>query len=399
MGILNWKIVVIGALGILAIFLFWSGKVEIPNDPVRISRQEILSGSTFSVMAIKSGLATSTAGEIFSAAKLAYDLSRITAGKDLVFEYDSKSDNLKKMTYDINNQEQLIVSRVATGTGEVWVAEKIEIQYDTEVVSAKGVIEESLYKTATSDGLDQRVALALAEMFAWQIDFAGEIQKGDSFKVIYEKKYRNGEYDHPGNILAAEFVNAGQKYQGFYFDGNETADGYYDEKGDSLQRVFLKAPLQFKYISSGFTLKRVHPINGGYSPHRAIDYAAPSGTPVVAVGDGTIIQAGWNSEFGGQYGISVKIRHNSTYTTVYGHLSGVAKGIRAGTKVRQGQVIAYVGSTGMSTGPHLHYEMYKFGSFINPANEIFPAVKPVSGPDMSTFDIAKSEYQNKLNSI
>lgn len=399
MRALSRKTVIIGTLGILAGFLFWSGKADVQKNSVRISRQEILSGSTFSVMAIRSGLATSTAGEILSAAEPVYDLSRITAGKDLIFEYDSKSDNLKKMTYDINNQEQLIVSRVATGTGESWVAEKTEIQYVTEVVSAKGVIEESLYKTATSDGLDQRVALALAEMFAWQIDFAGEIQKGDSFKVIYEKKYRDGEYDHPGNILAAEFINAGQKYQGFNFKGDETAEGYYDEKGDSLQRVFLKAPLQFKYISSGFTFKRAHPVNGGYSPHRAIDYAAPLGTPVVAVGDGTITQAGWNSEFGGQYGISVKIRHNSTYTTVYGHLSGVARGIRAGTKVKQGQVIAYVGSTGMSTGPHLHYEMYKFGAFINPANEVFPAVKPVSEPDMSAFDAVRSEYQNKLNNI
>lgn len=399
MSLLIGKTAIIGTLGILSVFLFFGGNGEAQNNPSRIFKQEILPGSTFSALAIKSGLATSTAGEILAAAEDAYDLSRISAGRDIIFEYDKKSDELRRMTYDINNEEQLTVSRIATGTGDAWVAEKKEIPYVTEIVSGKGVIEESLYKTITFDGLDQRLALALAEMFAWQIDFAGEIQRGDSFKVIYEKKYRNGKYDHPGNILAAEFINAGEKYQGFYFNGDETAGGYYDEKGDSLQRVFLKAPLQFKYISSGFTYKREHPILGGYAPHRAIDYVAPLGTPVVAVGDGTVIQLGRNPEFGGQYGISVKIRHNGTYTTVYGHLSAVAKGIKAGTKVRQGQIIAYVGSTGMSTGPHLHYEMHKFGAFINPVNEKFPAVKPVSESDRSAFENIRSEYQVKLNNI
>jgi murein DD-endopeptidase MepM/ murein hydrolase activator NlpD len=261
--------------------------------------------------------------------------------------------------------------------------------------------------------LDQRLALALAEMFAWQIDFATQIQKGDSFKVIYEKKYRGDSYDHPGKILAAEFINSGERFQGFYFNpvrdregsqrasvsngvkGDKTKEGYYDEAGNSLQKVFLKAPLQYKYVSSGFTYSRFNPILQAYTKHRGIDYAAVFGTPAVTVGDGTVVQAGWN----GEYGISVKVRHNETYTTVYGHFSSLAKGIRIGAKVRQGQIIGYVGSTGLSTGPHLHYEMHKFGTFINPFKEKIPPGEPIKDGDLPAFQVVLDKYKKGLDKI
>ncbi len=395
MGLLTGKTALIGALGVLSAFLFFAGKEFILANQVRVMRREIPTGATFTALAINSGLATSTAGEILKAAASVYDLAMISAGRDLVFEYDTATDGLQKMVYDINSEEQLIVSLIADETDSKWVAERKEIPYSVEIASEKGIIEESLYKTVVSQGLDQSLALALAEMFAWQIDFAGEIQKGDSFKVIYEKKYRDGKYDHIGKILAAEFNNAGEKFQGFYFSGAQTKEGYYDENENSLQKVFLKAPLQYKYISSGFTYRRVNPVSGTATPHRGIDYAASAGTPAVSVGDGTVVQAGWN----GQYGISVKVRHNDTYTTVYGHFSSLAKGIRVGVKVRQGEIVGYVGSTGLSTGPHLHYEMHKFGAFINPFTEKVPSIEPVNQADEPDFEKIKSEYLEKINEI
>jgi len=360
------------------------------NDVVL--KKPIIAGATFGVIMSEAGIATSTAIEILEKAKKVYNLAQINAGKDLIFIYDKDSGNLKELDYEIDKAEKLTVKNISTTTREEWKAEKILIEYVVEVSAAKGIIEDSLYETIVSNGLDERLALALAEMFAWQIDFAGEIQKGDSFKVIYEKKYRDGQYSHQGKISAAEFINNREKFQGFYFSGAETKEGYYDENGNSLQKVFLKAPLQYKYISSGYTYKRFNPVSNKYTPHRGIDYAAPSGTSAVSVGDGAVVQAGWN----GEYGISVKVRHNETYTTVYGHFSSLAKGIRVGAKVAQGQVIGYVGSTGMSTGPHLHYEMHKFGSFINPFTEKIPAGEPIRDADKAAFEKVKGSYQPQL---
>mgnify|MGYP001591226731 CR=1 FL=1 len=379
---------------LIAVAGFWGWKKFILDPELAWGYQVIPSGTTFSTFMSKVGIATSSAFLIYEGARPVYDFSEIIANRVMAFGYD-KAGILQEIRYDINGDEQLIINR-ATTTAEFWSASRIKIEYETRIAEERGIIEESLYKTVISRGIDQRLALALAEMFAWQIDFAGEIQKGDSFRVIYEQKYRDGEYDHVGKILAAEFINAGENFKGFHFSGNETREGYYDENGNSLQKVFLKAPLQYRYISSGFTYRRINPVTGNsVSPHRGIDYAAAHGTPAVTVGDGTVIQAGWN----GPYGLSVKVRHNDTYTTVYGHFSSLAKGIRVGAKVRQGQIVGYVGSTGLSTGPHLHYEMHKFGAFINPFTEKVPSIEPVSEADIQDFQKIMSELSAELEKI
>ena len=394
MALLGRALIVAGVLVSTAIF--WGGNafdalISVGNNDI-ILREQIPEGSTFSVMAGKAGIATSTAIEILEKTKKVYNLAQINAGKELVFIFDKDNGNLKEFDYEIDRDEKLVVQNISTTTLAQWEAKKEPIEYIIEIAKDRGVIENSLYQTITSSGLDERLALSLAEMFAWQIDFAGEIQKRDSFKVIYEKKYRDGKYDHPGKILAAEFIAGGEKISGYYFLGQETKEGYYDEKGNSLQKVFLKAPLQYRYISSGYTYRRFNPVSSEYAPHRGIDYAAPSGTPAVSVGDGTVIQSGWN----GQYGISVKVRHNETYTTVYGHFSSIAKGIKVGAKVKQNQIIGYVGSTGQSTGPHLHYEMLRFGSMVNPFLEKIPAGEPVKEVDKSAFEGIKNTYQSQL---
>jgi murein DD-endopeptidase MepM/ murein hydrolase activator NlpD len=387
------------ALAVSGLVFAWTGlKFSEPDisEPDIIVKKEILTGSTFSVLASQAGLATTTANEILASAKSVYDLSQIKAGKELAFVFNKTSGELKELIYEIDHDELLSVKNVSTSTTvSVWQATKAPIEYKIEIASAKGVIESSLYETIVEQGLDERLALMLAETFAWQIDFAGEIQKGDSFKVIYEKKFRNGNYSHPGKILAAEFINAGRLVRGFYWEGGESPAGYYDENGESLQKIFLKSPLQYKYISSGFSYARLNPITKKVSPHRGIDYAANYGTPAVAVGDGTVIQAGWN----GYYGISVTIRHNDTYRTVYGHFQSLARGIKVGAKVKQGQVVGYVGSTGLATGPHLHYEMHKFNSYVNPFTVEIPAGEPLKEADRSKFAELVKEYNGKLARI
>ena len=217
------------------------------------------------------------------------------------------------------------------------------------------------------------------------------IRKGDSFKFIYEERYLNGEYIMPGNILAAKFLNNGKEYQAYYFEDEEKNYGYFNEVGESMQKIFLKAPVSYKYISSGFTTgsRYVQAFNVS-TKHRAIDYAAPYGTPIKAVGDGTIIRASW---YGG-YGNFISLRHNSTYTTNYGHLSKYA--VKYNQKVEQGDIIGYVGSTGFSTGPHVHYEMVKNGTKINPQAEDFPNTDSIKEKDKNTFTEIVNKYQKQL---
>lgn len=364
------------------------GQKSLPLDT--IVKKEIPAGATFSALLRTSGIATNTTEALLAAALPVYDVATIKAGKTLDLVFDAVTQHFKGVHYDINTEEQLLIT--SGTTTDSWIAEKIPIEYTVERATVAGVIEQSLYRTMVDQQIDERLAIELAEVFAWQIDFAGEIQKGDTFKVIYEKRYRNGEYAMPGKIITAAFENNGATYQGFYFEGETTEAGYYDENGKSLQKVFLKSPLQYKYISSGYTTRRFNPILNKYTPHRGIDYAANTGTPAVSVGDGTVVQAGWN----GDYGISVTVRHNETYSTVYGHFSSLARGIKKGAKVTQGQMVGYVGSTGLSTGPHLHYEMHKFGSFINPFTEKIPEGRAVAAADRSQFESVKNAWLPEL---
>lgn len=353
-----------------------------------IVKKEILTGSTFSVIASQAGVATDTVSAILENSKKVYDLALIRAGKEIAFVFDKDSNDLKELDYDINSEEKLIVQNISTST-EDWKAEKKPIEYTVEISTAEGVIESSLYEAMIGQNLDDRLAIALAEAFAWQIDFVGDIQKGDSFKVVYEKRSLDGNYVMPGKILAAKFSNAGQEYLGYYFKDSDGKEGYYDENGKSLQKVFLKSPLQYKYISSGFSYSRLNPVTESYyHAHRALDLAANYGTPVVAIGDGTVTQAGWN----GPYGICATIRYNDMYTSVYGHFQSLAKGIKRGASVKQGQVVGYVGSTGESTGPHLHYEIHKFGTYVNPFKIEVPDGKPIKDSDKSLFEEAKNKY-------
>ena len=374
---------------ILLGFIFLRPKAITPARPEEVTmRREVPAGVTFAALMAQMGVATDTSMAIFEAAKPAYDLSKIVSGREMALVYATTEGwPLKRLAYYINADERLVAERDPEPV-EGWRARVEPTPYEIKERTAGGAIATSLYEAIVAASIDERLALAVAEMFAWQIDFAADIRADDTFQVIYEERYLDGRYAMPGKILAAEFINDGVGFRGYYFEESHTKAGHYDENGTSLQKMFLKSPLQYKYISSGYSYGRVNPITKEISPHRGIDYAAPAGTPAVSVGDGTIVQAGWN----GGYGISVKVRHNETYQTLYGHFSRLAKGIARGARVTQGQVIGYAGETGEATGPHLHYEMYKFGERVNPFKVEIPDGGAVAEADTKAFQEAIARF-------
>ncbi len=327
--------------------------------------------------------------EIAKLSKPVFDVRKIKSGNTYraYFAEDSVK-NLKYFIYDkdkINYVTYDLDDSVTVSEGK----KKVTIKID----KASGIINSSLYETLHDEGLSPLLAVELADVFAWQIDFY-IVQRGDKFKVIYEKKYIGDRFIGTGEILAAEFEHMGNKFLAFRFEQNGKTE-YFDAEGKSLQKQFLKAPLKYRRISSRFSRRRFHPILRIYRPHLGIDYAAAIGTPVQAVGDGIVVEA----RYKGQAGRFVKIRHNSVYTSGYLHLSRYGKGIKRGAKVKQGQVVGYVGSSGLSTGPHLDFRFWKNGRLVNYMTQKFPSSQSVKKENMSAFLKVRDEYIKKLNEI
>jgi murein DD-endopeptidase MepM/ murein hydrolase activator NlpD len=266
------------------------------------------------------------------------------------------------------------------------------IPTDTVTNSISGSIESSLWNAMIASGAAPELAGTLSDVYSWTIDFFG-IQPKDSFAVYYEEIYADSVRVGTGNILAANFITGNKNHFAFYYTYREDRGEYFDENGQSLRRAFLKAPLKYNRISSHFSNARRHPVTKVVRPHHGVDYAAPSGTPVHSVGDGTVIGKGWDSKGGGNF---VRIKHNATYTTLYMHLKGFADGIYQGARVSQGQTIGYVGSTGVSTGPHLDYRVYKNGTAINPLSMDLPAVDPIAEEDMPAYLSSVKHYMKQV---
>jgi murein DD-endopeptidase MepM/ murein hydrolase activator NlpD len=237
----------------------------------------------------------------------------------------------------------------------------------------EGMLETSLWESFLDQEEDPQIALKLADVFAWEIDFVTDPRVGDSYLIIFEELYCERRKVEIGNVLGAIYVNQGEEHIAFGFTGEDGKVDYYDNDGNSVRRVFLKSPLNYRRISSYFSHRRFHPILKVYRPHYGVDYAAPTGTPIVSIGDGRIVSAGWN----GGLGRYVEIRHNHVYTSCYGHLSRYGKGITTGARVRQGQVVGYVGATGLATGPHLDFRVKRYGSYVNPLTIEYPRGEPV----------------------
>lgn len=285
---------------------------------------------------------------------------------------------------------------VNKSTDNILTSEKLELKTTSKTYEVSGFIENSLWDSMSSLEIKPAVIMGFADVFAWQIDFVTGCRQGDKFKLVYEiKTLEKKGTTLSSTILAAQYFTDNNSYTAIRFEDSKGYDGYYDPDGKSVQSAFLKAPLQFKRISSYFTKKRFHPILKRYRAHEGIDYAAPIGTPVSSIGDGVVKK----SQYSGGYGNLVIIKHINGYETYYGHLSKYGRGIKKGVRVKQGQVIGYVGSTGLSTGPHLDFRIKKNGTFINFLNMKMPSAKVLKGKDKEDFDIIKEPLLEKLNNL
>ncbi len=312
-----------------------------------------------------------------------FDVRKIKVGNKYVFLKTRDSiPTAKYWIYEIDRINYAVFQ--LTDSLSAWKGEKEVI---TKVEHVGVEIKSSLWNAMAEAGCDYSLILELSDIYAWTIDFFG-IQPGDSCKVIFEEKYIAGD-TVPfgiGNVLASYFKNKGEGKYAFSYVQNGRKE-YFDENGDNLRKAFLKAPLNYRRISSTFSEARLHPVHKIVRPHHGVDYAAPSGTPVQTIGDGTVIDKGWDKKGGGNY---LKIKHNSTYTTTYMHLKGFAKGISKGCKVKQGQTIGYVGMTGTATGPHLDFRLQKNGTYIDPLKFKSPSAEPVKNENLEQYkkDIA-----------
>lgn len=306
-----------------------------------------------------------------------YNLSGIVPGNALsVWVTEEEPIRLARLTYEI---DYLNLLEVVPENG-AFKASKQTFDLDVRHERADGVITSSLYESATQAGLPAEVVMGLSDIFAWDINFFTDIREGDRYTVVYERYYVKDTFRGYGRVTAARFLNQGKPHTAVYFEDGNGVSGYYDEDGKPIRKLFLKAPLNYRRISSGFSRSRIHPIYHVARPHLGVDYAAPTGTPVVALGNGTVTFKGTS----GGFGKSIQITHAAGYVTYYGHLSGYAKKIAKGTRVSQGEVIGYVGSTGVSTGPHLDFRVRHNGKFVNPL-----ALKPVNGSPLKGNSMAR----------
>ena len=258
-----------------------------------------------------------------------------------------------------------------------WEARRAETRPDVRVAAVGGELKRSLFEAVEALGESPQLVIELAEIFSSDFDFTADSRSGDRFRLLVEKRYAGEQFVDYGQVLVAQYLSDGRILTGVGFEPAGGRTAYYDLEGRSLRKTFLKSPLAFSRITSGFTYARPHPILGGVRPHLAVDYAAPVGTPVQAVASGTVLLAGWN----GGNGIQVHLRHHAGYETLYNHLSRLGPGVRRGARVDQRQVIGYVGSTGLSTGPHLDYRVKKNGRFVNPLSEKFVPGQPLEGAE------------------
>lgn len=350
------------------------------DDRIKIINGTVHSGDTVSSL-LGGAISPVEINELAAKSRDVFPLNRICAG--MPYRLTLEEGSFMSFRCDIDDTDQLVVSRTKKG----FAVSREAIPYEVEVVSVRGTIESSLFEAVVKIGESEGIAMQLADIFAWDIDFFQDIQPGDSFEAVIEKRTREGKPAGNGRLLAARFTVGDQVSQAFYFKDGTQSPAYYDENGSSLKKAFLKAPLSFSRISSGFTMRRRHPITKRIKAHPAIDYAAPKGTPIHTIGDGTVVFAAYKR----YNGKCVKVRHPNGWVTLYNHMSRFAKGMRPGKRVGQGQVIGYVGSTGLSTGPHLDFRMYKNGSPVNPLRVKSPPARPVSRAHMAAFRMMVAE--------
>ena len=352
----------------------------IPVDSMVVISGKVKRNETFARLLRKNNVTENTITSMTKMADTIFDLRTIRAGNPYVFICSSDTTPL----HFVYEQDQINYILFSFADSMKISAEKKEVIKVRKIAS--GIIESNLWNAMIDFGINPIMSIELSEIYAWSIDFFG-LQKGDHFSVIYDELYVDTIPVEIGKIYSAIFNHQNKDFYAIQFT-QENRPGYYDENGESLQRTFLKAPLRFSRISSRFSNSRLHPVLKIRRPHHGIDYAAPAGTPVYSVGDGVIIAVKYTK----QGGKTLKIKHNSVYTTGYLHLSNYAKGIKTGSHVKQGQLIGYVGNTGLATGPHLDFRFWKNGQAIDPLKVESPAVEPIK-------KINREEYEKIKNAM
>ena len=338
--------------------------------------EKVSSGDSLALIFSRLGLSAKLLHQITHSSKEAEELTSIKPGESVRVKLGDDS-QLQELIYQPNAIETMHI----TPDGDSFKVENQVKQVEKRLGYVSDSIVSSFYLSAQKAGLSDALIMDLATIFGWDIDFALEIRKGDRFTVVYEEEFLNGNRFGNGKIIAAEFVNRGKAYRAIRYEKDDGEYDYYSPDGKSMRKAFLRAPVDFRRISSHFAKQRWHPVLGKKRPHRGVDYAAAIGTPIKAAGDGKVIFRGIK----GGYGRAIIIKHGSQYSTLYGHMSKFNGSVHNGSKVKQGQIIGYVGQSGLATGPHLHYEFRINGVHKNPETVKLPASKPLESRYMSDF--------------
>jgi murein DD-endopeptidase MepM/ murein hydrolase activator NlpD len=361
----------------------------IPSDSFELTPGKIKRNSLLSALLLKHGVSMQEIEDVTRNSKDVFDVRKIRTGNSYILFCNR--DSAAKLSYFVYEHDPTTCYVFSFNDSLNITAYRKTIK--SEIKYASGTIETSLWDAMINGGLHPTLAVSLSEVFAWTVDFFG-LQKGDNFKIIYEELSIDGIALGTARIYGAQFNRSGTSITAIPFIQGET-ESFFDADGNSLRKAFLKAPLQFSRISSHFSASRMHPILRIRRPHFGVDYAAPLGTPVHAIGDGRIISA----TNGGGEGRMVKIQHNSVYATAYMHLSRFGEGVSAGRIVKQGDIIGYVGSSGLSTGPHLDFRFYKNGSPVDPLRVEAPPVEPISNENKVKFDEVKTVILSLLGTF
>lgn len=335
----------------------------------------VKSGDSLSRIFNRHGLSAQELYRVTSDKTSATYLKKIFPGDTIKLRIDE--DRLTELVYAYEINQSLHIVR----KDDAFHAELIEIPLETRITHASATINDSLFLSAQAAGISDATTMELAGIFGWDVDFALDIRQGDSFSALYEEIYLNGEKIRDGKIIAAEFINQGESYKAVRYTSPDNRTDYYTPDGKSMRKAFLRTPVSFSRISSRFDLRRKHPVLNRIRAHKGVDYAAATGTPIKATGDGKIVHRGVK----GGYGHTVIIQHGNTYSTLYAHMSSYKRGLKVGSRVKQGQVVGFVGSSGLATGPHLHYELRVNGVHRNPLTVKLPSAEPLPKKFMADF--------------
>jgi murein DD-endopeptidase MepM/ murein hydrolase activator NlpD len=358
-------------------------------EGMRVEENEVKNGENLSIIFNRYGASALTVHQVVEACKGFFDVRSIRPGRPYTVISDSDEGPMRYWIYE----KDVVTYFIIDLSDSLPVVSRHDKEVEVKLRALGGVINSSLFKTVIDAGAGQELAVRLAGVFDWTVDFFS-IQKGDYFRVVYEEKSVEGQPYGMGKILAAEFMHRNKPHYAILWD-NGKPEQYYNENGESMRKRYLKAPLEYSRISSKFSKNRLHPVLKTNRPHLGVDYAAPTGTPIRAIGDGTVLEAG----FKGGNGNYVKIKHNQRHATGYLHMSKIATGIRPGVRVSQGQLIGYVGSTGLATGPHLCFRFWENGVQVNPLSIQTPPADPMPEKEKPSYMLHRDSMMLKLNAV